>query len=63
MLRSRLAAREVGSGLEWHLNRSQELEQIMSGSRVEDFVIDNNGRALRDVANELLVTCGWIRDT
>ena len=55
----RLRAREIGAGLEWHLNRTQELDAILDRADLEDFTVDNGARPLRQVALELLHAAGW----
>jgi len=49
-----------GDSLDWHLARTGELHDILEASAVEDFTVDNgNGRALLDVAREVLERAGW----
>lgn len=57
----RLRAREMGAALEWHLARSVELEEILSGAELEDFTVSNEGRSLDEVAEEVLALAGWLR--
>ena len=57
--RERLRTREKGAGLEWHLNRTIELDSILDAARLEHFVVDNGNRPLRDVAIEVLTRAGW----
>lgn len=56
---ARLRAREVGSGLSWHLNRTVELENILQAVALEDFCVENEGRSLEAVALEVLQKAGW----
>jgi hypothetical protein len=55
----RLRARERGAGLQWHLDRTLELDRILDAARLEHFVVDNGNRPLRDVAVEVLARAGW----
>lgn len=57
---ARLRAREVGSGLAWHLNRTAELEHILQEAALEDFCVVNEGRPLEAVALEVLQKAGWL---
>lgn len=56
---ARLRAREVGTGLEWHLKRTVELESLLREAALEDFRVENDGRPLRAVALEVLERAGW----
>ena len=57
--RQRLREREKGAGLDWHLNRTAELDTILDRARIEDFSVDNGDRPLREVALEVLTGAGW----
>jgi adenylylsulfate kinase len=57
--RERLRAREKGAGLDWHLDRTVELDTILDSAKVEDFSVDNGDRPLREVALEVLTRAGW----
>ncbi|PYS86206.1 MAG: hypothetical protein DMF62_16620 [Acidobacteria bacterium] len=57
--RERLRSREKGAGLNWHLNRTVELDGILDKAKIEDFTVDNGDRRLRDVAFEVLDRTGW----
>ena len=57
--RERLRVREKGAGLDWHLDRTMELDTILDGAKIEDFSVDNGNRPLRDVALEVLNRAGW----
>lgn len=56
---SRLRQRERGSGLEWHLRRTEELRQILEDAAVHDFSITNDDRSVQDVAYEALTRAAW----
>ncbi len=56
----RLRSREHGAGLDWHLERTVKLEEILDAVRLEDFVVTNENQALRSVASEVLVRAKWI---
>lgn len=57
---SRIRQREVGAGLDWHLDRTIELEEILQQASLEDFRVDNDGRPIRAVAHEVLEKAGWL---
>ena len=52
--RERLRSREKGAGLQWHLDRTAELDGILDQAQVDHFSVDNGDRPLRDVALEVL---------
>lgn len=51
-LRARLLS---GPSLDWHLQRTFELEDILERVQLEDFVVANDGRPARDVALDVEV--------
>jgi cytidylate kinase len=57
--RERLRSREKGAGLNWHLERTAELDDILDKARTDHFSVDNGDRMLRDVAMEVLARAGW----
>jgi hypothetical protein len=59
-LEERIRRREIGAGLEWHLTRARELDAHWRDHPVEDFLVDTDGRAVRDLAVETLTRSGWI---
>jgi len=58
--RERLRSREKGAGLNWHLERTAELDDILDKARTDHFSVDNGDRMLRDVALEVLARAGWL---
>lgn len=52
-----------GPSREWHLARTVELNSILERLAVEDFVVDNGVRPVREVASEILVRTGWLSHT
>jgi adenylylsulfate kinase len=58
--RERLRSREKGAGLDWHLERTAELDRILDEARIDHFSVDNGDRPLRDVASEVLARAGWL---
>jgi AAA domain-containing protein len=54
----RLAVREIGSGLEWHLQRAEEIRRNALDHDLFDFVVDSE-RPVRDVSVEILRRAGW----
>ncbi len=57
---ARLKGREHGAGLAWHLDRTVELDHILDAARLDDFVVGDDARPLRDVALEVLTRAGWL---
>jgi hypothetical protein len=58
LIAERLRAREQGTGLEWHLNRAEEIRRN-AGNDFADFRVDGS-RDLRTIALDLLVRAGWV---
>ncbi|MEO6891542.1 MAG: AAA family ATPase [Ktedonobacteraceae bacterium] len=58
-LASRVQARELGSGLEWHLQRTAELATQMDRSQVEDLLVDTEGKSITAIAREILERSKW----
>ena len=57
---ARVAARETDEHWrDWHLARTVELEAILVATALDDAVVDNDGRPVRDVAAEVLAAAGW----
>jgi hypothetical protein len=56
----RIRRREIGAGGDWHLARAKELEAHWAEHPVEDFLVDTEGRPVRDLAVEVLTRSGWI---
>lgn len=58
-LLARVEGRELGAGREWHLRRAVELAALMERRRVEDYLIETDGRDVTEVAREVLHRVGW----
>jgi predicted kinase len=58
-LTGRVRRREAGAGLAWHVARAAELAAQMDRDRVEDAVIETDGRPLADIARDVLARAGW----
>jgi hypothetical protein len=57
----RLRARmPEGLSRDWHLKRSLELEAILSAVGGEDFTVENDERAVRDVSLDVLIRAKWM---
>ncbi len=52
-----------GASRDWHVERTVELEHLLSVRGVEDFSVDNGERPVRAVAVEVLSRAGWISAT
>jgi hypothetical protein len=50
-----------GTPRDWHVARTTELESLLEGVALEDFVVDNDSRPVRAVAVEVLERAGWLR--
>jgi hypothetical protein len=59
-LRERVARREAGSSLADLAHRAEELTDILASSDVADFTVETDGRALPDIAFEVLRKAGWL---
>lgn len=56
----RLAAREVGSALDWHLRRAEEIRSNAALVHdLFDFVVDGD-RPAREVSQDVLAHAGWL---
>lgn len=60
-LASRVQTRELGSGLEWHRQRTAELAEQMDRSQVEDMLVDTEGKSIMTIAREILERSKWSR--
>lgn len=59
LVAARLRGRDSGRILEEHLRQSGEFASVVASLGVEDLVIDNGDRAVREVALEVLGLIGW----
>lgn len=59
---ARLGAREIGSALEWHLHRAEEIRSNAAAHELFDFTVDGE-RPVREVALDLLGRAGWLPET
>jgi hypothetical protein len=55
---ARLAAREIGSALEWHLRRAVEIRSNAAANVLFDFTV-NGDRTVREVSLDVLAHAGW----
>jgi chloramphenicol 3-O-phosphotransferase len=58
-LHARLAQREAGASLSWHQQRAGELLAQMERDALEDLRVDTEGKAIGDIAAEVLGRAGW----
>ena len=49
-----------GPSLDWHLHRTEELDSILASRAIDDLVVENGDRPVRDVAVDVLTAVGWI---
>jgi hypothetical protein len=61
LVRARLAGRHQGEGanLQWHLDRSVELDAILETAAVEDFTVSATDLSISSTAKAVLSTVGW----
>lgn len=59
-LRSRVRQRGPGRGMEWHLRRAVELAPLMDTQRVEDVLVETDGRDAMNIARDVLLRVGWL---
>jgi len=59
-MQRRVAARESGVLQQQYVARAAKLNDLLDGTGLEDFTVDNENRSLTDVAMEMLTTAGWI---
>ncbi|MGW2959330.1 AAA family ATPase [Streptomyces sp. NPDC001220] len=61
VIHQRLARRHDGEPetLQWHLNRSGELDGILSRAGVDDFTVDAGAGSVTDVAASVIKMTGW----
>lgn len=57
-LAQRVRQRETGSGLAWHLARAPVLAEIMDRNRVENLLIETDGKSVQQIAEEILAA--WL---
>lgn len=58
---ARLTARmPPGAALDWHLERTVELEGVLRAQALEDVTVGNGDRDARDVVLDVLRRVGWI---
>jgi energy-coupling factor transporter ATP-binding protein EcfA2 len=55
----RLEGRETGASLLWHQQRAAELVAQMTRDRVEDLLVDTEGKRVPEIAQEVLARARW----
>jgi len=60
VIEQRIRQREIWAGLEWHLARAAELDAHWRDHPVEDFLVENADRPVREVAVEVLTRSCWL---
>jgi adenylylsulfate kinase len=56
----RLAGRESEASLAWYQHRAAELLALMERNRVEDLLVDTEGKTSAEIASEVLAHAGWV---
>jgi adenylylsulfate kinase len=59
-LHERIQHRELASSLDWHLQRTVELAALMERQRIEDVLVDTEGKTVPTIAHEILSLSGWL---
>jgi ribose 1,5-bisphosphokinase PhnN len=60
-LQARVRQRGPGRAMEWHLNRALALAPLMDAQRVEDLLIETDGRDATSIARDILLRVGWLK--
>ena len=58
-LHRRLAQREPADSLPWYRQRAAELSALMQEHRVEDLLVDTEGKSVAAIVEEILSRTGW----
>lgn len=59
-LEARLREREIGSGLDWHINRAGELlNSLAEAPTPSDYRVETDGRAVIEIAEEIVALKAW----
>ena len=53
-IENNLKQREIGMGLDWHLQRAKELHEHYEITEIEDIVIDIDNKSINHLANEII---------
>jgi chloramphenicol 3-O-phosphotransferase len=61
LIEQRVRTREPHAASEWHLGAARWLTPRMDRWAIEDHLVDNGNRPLREVATEILRLAGWLR--
>lgn len=59
-LARRVQRRELGSGRDRHLQRASELAQVMDRNAGEDVLVHVDGKAVTEIAREVLMHTRWL---
>jgi len=59
LLRHRLRARQAGRDSSWHLGAAEYLNRTMRPEQLADYVVNNDDRPPRAVAEEVINLIGW----
>jgi DNA polymerase III delta prime subunit len=60
LIHERLRARESPRSADWYIEVATYLFEKMEESRVEDYLVDNDGRLPHEVAEHVLRCAGWL---
>ena len=61
-MQQRVRIRESGISQNKYFDRVAKLNAILDRARLENFTVTNENRLLTEVAQEMLITAGWISD-
>ncbi len=56
----RLTERETGDSLDWYCRRAAELDALMERTRVEDLLVDTEGKPAAIAAREAVIGAHWL---
>jgi hypothetical protein len=59
-MQDRVRGREIGALRDKYVARVVELDAILDHAHLEDFSLQNENRAVTEVAHEMLVRAGWL---
>lgn len=60
VIAARLTRREIGSGIDWYLDRAAHLTRLWVTQSVEDYLVDTQARSVREIAEEILRVSRWL---
>lgn len=62
VLRDRVRSRELGAGLQSHVEMAAKLAGLFDRLSLPHFVVDTENRSIRPIAEEIVIQAGWIKE-